>query len=136
MCHMQHLCIYWYNDNAIFFSVSVFIFGLFCKCSIFWPFHDSCSLFVKSIIFFVSKLIVFVVCFPKYLKNFFMQSSPLYTTCLFFISSYCPYRRGSISAGNMFTFFWCGRFFRIIFTSVYFVNLRFKIPVNNRYCLC
>ena len=91
---------------------------------------------LKVSIFFVSKLIVFVVCFPKYLKNFFMQSSPLYTTCLFFISSYCPYRRGSISAGNMFTFFWCGRFFRIIFTSVYFVNLRFKIPVNNRYCLC
>ena len=28
---------------------------------------------LKVSIFFVSKLIVFVVCFPKYLKNFFMQ---------------------------------------------------------------
>ena len=49
--------------------------------------YDSCCSFVNRIIFFFSKLIIFMVCFLRDSQNFFKQTSPLYTSCLFSISS-------------------------------------------------
>ena len=42
--------------------------------------YDPCSAFVSNFIFFK---IIFIACFLKNPQNFFMQSLPLYTSCLF-----------------------------------------------------
>ena len=46
-----------------------------------------------------------------------------------------PYHRHWIPARNMFTYFCYGWFFKIVFTSIYSFNKRFKICINNRWCL-
>ena len=45
--------------------------------------YDSFYFFVNNFIFFFLKLIIFIVCSLKNSQNFFMQSLPLYTSCLF-----------------------------------------------------
>ena len=50
-----------------------------------WLRHDSYSLFPNGIIFFFSKLIIFIAYSLNDSQNFFMQSSPLYTSCWFSI---------------------------------------------------
>ena len=49
--------------------------------------YDSCCLFVKFIIFFISKLFIFIAWSLKDSQTFLMQSSPLFTSCLFLIPS-------------------------------------------------
>ena len=61
-------------------------------------------------------------------------------TCVYIIITFftiqCPYRRHWIPAGNIFTYFCSGLFFRITFTSVYSFNERLKISISNfRYWL-
>ena len=82
---------------------------------------------------------------PYGFAKLFMQFSPLYTSCFFSMSFVyimlifyvikCPYRRHWMPTGNMFTYFCCYWFFRIIFRSFYFFNQRLKICINNRWCL-
>ena len=72
-----------YNN---FYQYCFYFQTFYCKCDI-WIFflfrNDSYSLLVNSIIFF-SKLIIFI-----YLdsQNFSIQSTPLYTSCLFSVPS-------------------------------------------------
>ena len=63
------------------------------------------------------------------LQNLSMQFSHLYTSCLFSTPSNVniediEYQQGIFS-----------QFFRIVFTSICFSKLRFKICINNRWCL-
>ena len=48
--------------------------------------YDYCCSFVNDFMFIFVKCIFFIVCSRKDLQNFFMQSRPLYTSCLFFMS--------------------------------------------------
>ena len=45
--------------------------------------YDSCCSLVNNFIFFFLKLIIFIARSLKYSQNFFIQSLPLYTSCLF-----------------------------------------------------
>lgn len=73
----------------------IFIIGLFMlkfffvNAADFLPFYSivSCCLFVKGIIFFFSKLNIFIVYSLKDTQNLFMQYSLFYTSCLFSRSS-------------------------------------------------
>ena len=68
---------------TIFFVFSMFIFKIFFTNVTNFAFsYDLCCLFVNNFILF-QKLIVSIACSPKNLQNFFMQSLPLYTSCLF-----------------------------------------------------
>ena len=73
-------------DFAIVFVIGVLLYKLcFWKYTRFFVFsYDSSCSFVSAIIFFFSKLIIFIVHSLKDSQNFFVQSSPN-TSCLFFI---------------------------------------------------
>ena len=47
--------------------------------------YDSCCFFVNNLIISFLKLTFFIACYQKDSQNFFMQSLPLYTSCLFSI---------------------------------------------------
>ena len=95
--------------------------------------YDYCCLFVNGIIFFFTKLIIFFIrCSLKDWQNFFMKSSPLYTSCLFSIPSTAHIVGIGYLQRNMFTYFCCAWFFKIVFTSIFFLNQIFKIWLNSR----
>ena len=66
----------------IIFIISVFIFTSFLQM---WQFillkYDLCSSFVNGIVFFFSKLFIFIVSSLNDSEDYFMKS-PLYTSCL------------------------------------------------------
>ena len=62
-----------------------------------------------------------------------MQSSPLYTSCLFSISLNAHIV--DIEYLNVLIYFCYRRFFRIIFASIFVFNQRFEICINNRWYL-
>ena len=69
---------------TIFFAFQIFIFKLFFKNLTFLAFpYDSCCSFVDMFIIFFLKLIIFNACFLKDLQKVFIESLPLYTSCLF-----------------------------------------------------
>ena len=88
---------------------------------------DSCYSFVCSIIFFFLKWIIFIVCSLK-------ASQKEHLILIFYTIKY-PYLRNWIPARNMLKHFCCEWFFKIIFTSIYSFNQRFKICINDRWCL-
>ena len=97
-----------------------------------WLRYDSYSSFVNSIIFFLSKLIIFIA----YLKGFTKLLHAIFTfvfIILIFYTIKCPDSRHWKSAGNMFTCFCYRKVFRMLFTSIYFLYQRFKICLNNRW---
>ena len=58
--------------------------------------YDFCCSFVNGIIFFFSKLIIFIECSLKDSQNLFMQPSPQYLSCSFNYTikyPYCEYRQ-------------------------------------------
>ena len=66
-------------DIATFFIFSLFIFKFFfSNIANFCIFHDFCCSFVNNFNFFIP-----IACFCKDSKVFYMQSLPLYTSCLF-----------------------------------------------------
>ena len=66
------------------FTISMFIFRFFSTyIKIFCISYNFCCSFVKNIIFFFSKSIIYFVSCLKDSQNFFMQSLRLYTSCLF-----------------------------------------------------
>ena len=130
------------NSN-IFYTIRVFIFKLsICKCDNLFD-EDmiyTVRLFVNGIVFFFSKLIIFFVCSLNDLQSFFMQPSPMYTSCLFsipcnIVQSNSPYHRPGKLAENMLSYVCCLWFFKIIFTVICFFNEVFKICINNRWCV-
>ena len=64
------------------FSISIFKF-FFINTTIFAFWHDFCCLFVDEFISFFKKIIISIMCSLKDSQNFFMQSLPLYKSCLF-----------------------------------------------------
>ena len=117
------------------FIISVFVskvFFFFCKCSRFFPFScDSRWLFVNFIIFFVSKLFIIVACS---LKDFFHAIfTSVYITLIFYTIKW-PCDRHWIPSGNVFSYFCCRWFFKIIFTIIYSFNQNFRICINSGWC--
>ena len=98
-----------------------------------WFRYDSCSSFVNGIIFFFSKLIIFVLSwwFTKLFHVIFYSVHIM----LIFHTSNCLYCRHWIPTGTMFTYFCFTWFFKIIFTFIYYFNQILKICINNRWCL-
>ena len=90
-----------------------------------WLRYESYYLLINDIIFFFSKLIIFIACFLKDSQNLFVWSLTLYTSCLFSIQSNVHIVGIVISTRNMFTYFCCGWFLRFIFKAIYFFNLKF-----------
>ena len=64
------------------------------------------------------KLIIFIVSSLKDLQNFFMQSLPLYTSCLFSMLLNDDIVEIEKSWWNMFTYLCCSLIFGIIFASI------------------
>ena len=84
--------IYWhwsltlYISNSSIFDLSYIYFQIFLyKNNRFLHFHDSHGSFVNTYIFFFLKSIISIACSLKDSQNFFMQTLPLYTSCLFSI---------------------------------------------------
>ena len=116
----------WYNC-AIFLSLMYLSSKSFDQIVAFS--NDSSCLYINGIAFFFLKLIIFIACSLMELQNLFMQFSPLYTWCLFSTLwnvhiEDIEYQQGIFS-----------QIFRIIFRSIYFSKHRFKICINNRWCL-
>ena len=73
------------NFTIIFvFQISIFKF-FFTNTTVLCIENDSCCSFVNNFIFFVLKLIIFIACSLKDSQYFFIQSLPLYTSCLYFM---------------------------------------------------
>ena len=131
-------CIMRMVNFTIVFIISVFMLKLLLQMQQIFIFscNSSCS-FVKGIIFFFSKLIIFNACSLKDSQNFFIQSSPLYTFRLFLYIRKYPYRRHRIPVKILLTYFCC-RQFKIIQNYIHihpYFNQRFKICINNRWYL-
>ena len=74
------------SNITIFFIFQISIFKFFLQIYQIFAFPcDFCHSFVNNFIFFFLKIIIFSVCSFKNGQNFFIQSLPLYTSCLFFI---------------------------------------------------
>ena len=73
------------SNFTIFFIFKIFILNFFLtNIKLFFAFaYDSWSSFVNNFIFFFLNLIIFIACSLKDSQNFFRQSLPLYTLCLF-----------------------------------------------------
>ena len=74
-----HILLYNVNElyNVSYFQISAFNFMHYAFS------YGFCSSFVNNLFFFFLKLIIFIACFLKNSLNFFIQSLPLYTLCLF-----------------------------------------------------
>ena len=90
---------------------------------------DSCCLFVYGIIFFFSKLIIFIAYSFKDSQDFHAIFNSGYIISSFYTIK-CTYRRNWISVGQMFTYFSCGSFFQIIFTPIYFLKKDLRSAIN------
>ena len=72
------------------------------------------------------------MCSLKDSKNFFQAICTSVYIMLNLYTIKCPYHRHGILTENIFTYFCCRWFFKIILTSIYSFNQRFKICLNNR----
>ena len=68
-----------------FFTFKICIFKFFYKYKIFLHFQMIPSALLLITFFILVKLIIFLACSLKNLQNIFIQSFPLYTSCLFSI---------------------------------------------------
>ena len=89
-CTSTFSCITTMAPNfTMFFIYSMFILKYFIKKQLstfeFW--YELGFSFVNNFIFFFLKLFVFIACSLKYPQNFFIESLPLYTSCLFSLLS-------------------------------------------------
>ena len=92
-----------------------------------WLAYDSSSFSVNGIILIFWNLIVFITCSFKDLHN---------TSAYIMLSFYAiiwPYCKYWATAWNIFTYFCCRWFYRIIFTSI-FSNKTFKACINSSWC--
>ena len=109
---------------VIVFIISLFVVELFLQMwqiIAFW--HDCCHLFFNGIIFSFSKLIISIAFCPKDSQFFFMQSSSLYTSCSFF--NYI----------DIVQLLLLKMIFQKHFSIHLFFSQRFKIYLNDRWCL-
>ena len=67
-------------------------------------------------------------------QNFFMQSLPLYVSCLFSMLLNENNSELKKPESNMFAYFCCRWVFRIIFPSINFFYSTLKICINNEWC--
>ena len=67
--------------SAIFFIFDIFIFKSFLT-----KITNFCCLFANNLMFFFSKLIIFIAHSLKDSQNLFMQSLPLYISCLYLVA--------------------------------------------------
>ena len=104
-----------------FTIIIVFMFGRFCKYS--------------RILIFHTVPVISIACSLKDLQNFFIQSFPLYTSCLFSIPPNVHIVEIEYLSGTCSPTFFVGDLFKIIFTSIHSFSQRFKICRNNRWCL-
>ena len=105
----------------IIFIISLFMFELFLEMyQVLVISYNLCCLFVNGVIFFCSKLIIFVVFFLKDSQKLFIQS------LLIVYNLKCPYCRHEIPTGSMFTYFFVGDFSGLIlYLSTFLIeNLR------------
>ena len=99
------------SNFRIFFFFQIFIFKFFFTNIIdFCIFIWFLCFFINNFIFFLLKLIIFIVCSLKNSQNFFMQSLPLYTSCLFSYASKEKYCRHWKVWWNMFAYFVVDKF--------------------------
>ena len=114
--------------------------------TVFQTTYDVYSTFVITCkITVVFKFKIWLVLFVFWWHNFVLFKVNYLHCVLFKHHAYFLYHQISIikcanvqswlSTGNMFAYFCCGWFFRIIFTSNYFFNKRLKICINNRWFL-
>ena len=103
--------------------------------TIFFAFsYDFYCFFINKLIFFFLKLIIFIDCSLNNLQNLFIQSLPLYTSCLFFMLLYEDIVDIEKPDGICSLAYYYGRIFRIVFTSITLFYQTFKICINNKCC--
>ena len=114
------------SNFTIFFIFQLFIFKFFFTNITFLHFlMIPTALFVNNFIFFFLKLVIFNACFLKDSQNFFIQSLPLYTSCLF--SMLLNKDIVDIEKPDeMFVYFCCRSIFRIISTSINLFYYKFQ----------
>ena len=97
--------------------------------------YDFCCSFVNNFVFFFLNLIIFIVCSLKDSQIFFLQSLPLYTSCLF--SMLLNHDIVDIERPNgIFSPAFVVNEFSGLFShpSIKFFSQTFKICINNNWC--
>ena len=101
ICYVQHLCICLDNGSNVYlpvnllafnfimiFIVSVFMFqSFFAKCCRFLSFDTISGVRLLMESFFFPMLVIIIASSLKNSQTFFIQSSPLYISCIFSIPS-------------------------------------------------
>ena len=107
-------CFHQYNDNGLwFYHYCIYVQIFFCKYS---RYAFSCDCFWLSSFHMIDWL------------------TSVYIVFIFYTIKR-PYLGHWIFTRNMFTYFCCRWFFKIIFTFIYSFNQRFKIFIKSRWCL-
>ena len=121
---------------AVVFIISVFMFELFYRNVVdFCLFIQFLLLICQWYCFLLFKVnYLYCVYSEAFTKLFHAISTSAYVMLIFYTIT-CSYRRHWIPTENMFTYF-CWRWsFKIVVTSIYFLDQRFKIYISNIWCL-
>ena len=119
---------------CIAFIFSNFFMNLFGKCNIMFDLDVILILFLLKVTFFHFKIShIFCLLFVRLAKFFHTIFSAIQTMLIYIIK--CPSSLYWIFTRNMFSYFFffccCWRFFWVACTSIYFLNLTFKVTINN-----
>ena len=108
---------------VVIFITNAFIDKCFKKVhQIFVFLYDSCCLSGNDILFFFSKLIIFMVCSQKDSLNFFIQYSLMYTSYLFSTLKLSILQKVNTQREHVHQNF-LQNIFQIFFTSIYYFNI-------------